>query len=274
MFVRLNTSMFTGRVKDEEVSQEVSSMKNADEKSGAWWTYLIPKHATKSIWAARTLCRKLHLNMTLPWNDDGSRILPSELFMDYTQKMRAAKAQYDEAVEAFLTEYPTIRSTAKDRLGKLWKDQTLPSTDELRERFRVGTVFYPLPDTGDFRVDLPAADIHEIQRQMEEQVGQVMKTAMMDVWNRLRELIVKVNDTMKEPEKVFRDSLFTNLQEFCELVPKLNIVGDNNLEEARTAIVTMLKGLKPEEIRADKKKRKTVSKNAKQVLDKIDDFFK
>ena len=46
---------------------------------------------------------------TLPWMDDGTRILKGSVFMAFTEAMAEPIRQFDEAVDAFIAAYPEIR---------------------------------------------------------------------------------------------------------------------------------------------------------------------
>jgi len=223
MITQLTFSVWTGRRKDSRVSSEVTANKNADNDSGAWWTYLIPRSSLHNVYVAYNKCKSVHNNLTLPWRDGGDRILPTAMFLEYSKAMREAKADFNEAVEKFLKEYPSLVDNARKRLGSLFDDKTLPTVAEVQGKFGVYQSIYPLPDTADFRVDLPKQVIEDIRKQMEGTIDTTIENAMTSIWERLSQLIEKIEKTLGEPKKVFRDSLIENLSEFCELIPKLNL---------------------------------------------------
>lgn len=272
MLVQLKVSVWSGRTKDKKVSNEVKTFKKAEDDAGAWWTYLIPKKAISQIWACEMYCRSLHYKLTLPWNDEGQRILSSDMYMDYMKQMRKATQKFDEAVETFLKEYPTIMASARKRLGDLYDGKTLPSIDNIRGKFGHSVEVFPLPRSEDFRVNLNNDDVKEIQNQITNSINSKMNEAMAELWNRLAQMVEKIAITLSEPKKIFRDSLISNLKEFCELVPKLNITSNKELENMRKEIIEQLAELKPDNLRESKKERKEASQKAKDVLEKIKGF--
>ena len=272
MLVELSLSVWTGRKKDKHVSEEVMSSKGAEKDAGAWWTYLIPRKAMKNVYSAYGRCRAVHNNLTLPWNDDGCRILPAAMFMDYSKAMREAKDEFSKAVEAFLEEYPALINQAHDRLGKLLDRNALPTPNQLRTKFGVHQRIYPLPDSHDFRVELAEGDVKDIRKQMEADINSSVSKSMTSLWQRLSELVAKIESTLNEPKKIFRDSLFTNLTDFCELIPKLNLTEDAALEGVRKELVERLTKLKPESVRTGKAERKVAHKTAKEMLEKIEGY--
>jgi hypothetical protein len=272
MLVNFTVSTWTGRVKDSQVSDEVMTNKNADSDSGAWWTYLIPKSALKEVTRAAVQTRVAFWKYTLPWQDGGCRILPSALFMEYTEGMRKATQAYDEAVSNFIKKYPEIIATSQTRLGKLSSTKALPSVATVRSRFGYRNSIFPLPSASDFRVDINDDDFAAAQKQVEDSIDQVTGKAMSSVWERFNELVGKVAETLKQPDKVFRDSLITNLSDFCVLLPKMNITDDNKLEQMRKLAVDKLANLKPGTLRDEPKERKTSAKDAKELLNKLKEY--
>jgi len=223
----------------------------------------------RDVYSTLSKCRATHKNLTLPWNDGGCRILPAAMFMKYSEAMRKAKTDYEEAVNEFLKGYPDIIEHAHERLGNLLKGKTFPSAAEIKHKFGVIQEIYPLPDSSDFRVDLAGEDVKEIRNQMKISIDTTIQKAMTDIWLRLAGLIEKVEQTLKQPKKVFRDSLINNLKDFCELIPKLNLTNDTQLESIRQETVKRLAQLKPDNLREGKQERKAAAKTAKEVLEKM-----
>jgi hypothetical protein len=79
---------------------------------------------------------------------------------------------------------------------------------------------------------------------------------------------------MRQPKKIFRDSLIENLSNFCELIPKMNLTQDNNLEELRKEAVKKLAELKPIDLRESRKDRRKAHKSAKEIMEKIKGYTK
>jgi len=272
MLTQLSFSVWTGRTKDNRISEEVIANKNAERDGGAWWTYLVSRKKMRNIHSSYNKCKFVHNNLTLPWRDGGCRILPTAMFLDYCKAMREAKAEFDEAVDEFLKEYPEILANAHKRLGHLLDGKSLPSVTEIKEKFGVYQEIYPLPDTADFRVDLSKEHVDEIRKQMKTSIDNTIEEAMTGIWQRLAELIRKIEETLSEPKKIFRDSLINNLKEFCELIPKLNLTNDSKLENFRKEATKKLANLRPDNLRKDKVERKTAHETAKEILKKMKEY--
>jgi hypothetical protein len=273
MLVRLTVSVWTGRTKDKVVSQEVTTAKHASSESGAWWTYLVPREHLKAIGAADSNCRTVWRKRTLPWTDEGCRILPSKMYMDYTNEMRKAITQFDEAVHNFVENYPTILGSAKKRLGDLAQTKQFPTVNEVKYKFGIRQTIYPMPDAADFRVNLSEDDADAIRDQISTIMNDTIKNAMSDIWGQMAALIGKVEEILAQPDKIFRGSLIGNLKEFCDLLPKLNLMDDENLEEIRKETLEKLAKLSPDDLRDNKIARKKAAKTAGDVLKKMKTFM-
>lgn len=272
MLVNIKISTWTGRKKNKQISEQIQNENNASTDSGAWWTYLIPKKHVQRIETAANNCRTIHYKFSLPWLDGGVRILPSEMLMDYTSKLREAIYKFDEVIDDFISDYPEIKISAHKRLGTLIDGKEFPSTEELRSKFGVHTDILPLPDVKDFRVKINAEDAEEIKSKMKESLDTMTQKAVGDIWRRLKELVEKIETTMKDPKKIFRDTLIGNLSEFVDLIPKLNLTNDNRLEEMRKEVKEKLASLKPIDLRESKTDRKKAHKSSKEILDKLNDY--
>lgn len=273
MLAHFQISCWTGRTKDSQVSHEVTLTKNADGDAGAWWTYLVPKRALKDVYRTAAICRSTHWKFTLPWQDGGSRILPSAMYLDYKAAMRVVTNNFDEAVSDFIKEYPAIMAASQKRLGQLSQNKSLPSASTLKTKFGHHTDVFALPSQPDFRFnDLSSDDLNDLNDQANKSITNITTKAMSSVWERLHELVDKIEGTLKQPKKIFRDTLITNLTDFCELLPKMNITDDSNLEAMRKEAVSKLTQLKPGNLRDDKTKRRQASKDAKDFLAKMKDY--
>jgi hypothetical protein len=74
--------------------------------------------------------------MTQPWLDDGARLLPSALFIDYANRIRDLKAEFHHAADEFASEYPIYVEDSKVRLGRLFSVSDYPGRYSQSVRIR------------------------------------------------------------------------------------------------------------------------------------------
>ncbi len=273
MIVDLTIGYWQGRKKDQDVSFQVTQQAEASSDSGAWWSQLIPRDELKPIRQAMGYGRKTHFEFSLPWMDNGQRVLPATAYMDYMQDMRMLKEQYVEAVEEFILRYPKLVEKACDRLGKLFKPDVYPDASELRSKFYWSINVFPLPDSKDFRVELQDKEIEKAKAQIETEVDRRMEIAMQDLWKRLYDTVSKAAESLSDPDKKFRNSLIENLVSVCDILPKLNIMEDPKLDEMKEIVMDKVANESAEVLRRDPKKRSKSAKEARKLVKEMDAIF-
>ena len=65
----------------------------------------------------------------------------------------------------------------------------------------------------------------------------------------------------------------TNVVELGELLPMINITGDERINEMARAIQELTSDLQASQLRVDKKLRSKTAKTAEQILKKVSDFI-
>jgi len=279
MLVDLNISMWTGRKQDKQVSEEIDAAKSTKTKAGNYHKKLLAGTARlDDIHKLVTGIRIWHYAQTLPWSDGGSRLLPMKNFFDYKATLSDYETQFADAVDVFLKEYPTLVSAAAFQLGDLFKGDEYPDAEKLRDKFRFRYVFLPVPDMGDFRVDVNEAHLVELKAQYESFYQNKLSEAMQDAWDRLHECLAKMSEKLADAQtprvtkdgevrtQIFRDSLITNAVELCELLTKLNVTNDSKLEQARKQLEVAMVGVTPKELREDDDLRADTKAKVDQIL--------
>jgi hypothetical protein len=274
MLADLNIGSWTGRKKDSQVSDEVLANKGASKDSGAWWTYLIPPDSLAKINAAAGKGRTEHYRLTLPWFDSGPRVLPSALFNEYMETIRKCREAFENAVDDFLLVYPSLAANAPARLNDLHKNKPLPTVDELRHWLYWNVSILPMPEATDFRVELGDDIVKEIKSDIEEQSQRASSTALSDCWQRLYKVTSAIADKLNDPKGIFRDTLITNAIELCDLLPKLNVVGDPDLNRLREELLSKVATQDQAVLRKNKKVRADVAKQASDIADAMKAFMK
>lgn len=273
MLIDLSIGIWTGRRKDDSVNAEVTGRAHAEKDAGAWWTRIIPPSHIKPIESAANVVRGIYYKFTLPWADNGMRILPSDRFIEFTAEVRKAQADFEQAVNTFMDEYPSLCDAAAQRLGALYKSEMFPSVRRLRRGFYLQTNVLPIPTAADFRVDVDAEECKNIRRNIEDQVKAAMQNATNDLWVRMHSLVKKIADKLSDSEGVFRDSLLGNLRDFVKVMPSMNIVDDKDIEQMQGDINKMLAGVDADTMRSDKTKRSKTAEKAKAILEKISGYM-
>jgi hypothetical protein len=277
MLVRLSISQWTARKCDKKITREVAQQHGAAEDAGRYNKTLIAKERLDAISKIATEARTAHYRNTLPWNDDGSRILPAARFMAYRDELNEIESRFTAAVEDFCRNYPDYVAAERTRLNGMFRIEDYPTHYEIRDAYSFATHIDPLPSADDFRVQLSQVETERIRQQIEERTAETTNAAMIDLWNRLYEVVKAAADKLSVPigedGSIFRDSLIGNVRDLVAILPDLNITNDPNLDEMVEQVKSALIHRRPDTLRTDAATRALAAQDAKSILDTMAAYF-
>jgi len=265
MLGTLNISVWNPKKTDRKVTLETLIQHGASQDAGAFVKNLLPDGAIDGVKKVESKLRTLFYRRSLPWRDDGIRILPAAVWFEFSAEMRALREEFDQAVGQFLIDYDAHRAKAKIALNGMFNDNDYPAVELVRQKFAVRLSVFPLPDSEDFRVDLPEDVRAAIGQEIDDSVKDSVVLANADLRSRLGKALASVVDRLSDSENIFRDTLITNLRSLCSDIPKLNISGDDGLLKL-TAEAEKIAHLEPDQIRADDTVRVSAHKTAGDIL--------
>jgi hypothetical protein len=275
MLCSLSISVWSARKHDVEASEEIAHQHGAQADAGRYHKVLLPKAALAEIQKIVSEARQEHYFMTLPWDDNGYRVLPAAAYMEHTDKMRALSSRFTPAVETLATRLNELLEEAKIRLGGLFRAADYPTPEELRAKYSFETKVLPLPDANDFRVTLGEEEKERIKRQITASVEASLQVGSRELWQRLYEAVSHMAERLLAykvtgvgVEHPFRDSVVTNLVKLVDILPKLNVTADAELErlaaEARASLL-----VDPQELRNSDSVRSETAQAASAIADRM-----
>ena len=271
MLIDLNISVWTGRKMDKKVSEEVDASKGTKARAGNYHKKLMAgSNKLENIQKIVTAVRAWNYQQTLPWSDGGSRLLPMKNFFNYKETLNNFENQFTRAVDEFIEEYPQLVSSSAFTLGDLFDRGEYPTADSLKDKFKFKFVFSPVPDAGDFRIEVEDSAKAELEAQYKSYYEQKLADAMADAWTRLHETLTHISERLDytdENKKKFWDSTITNATELCSLLSNLNVTNDPKLEDARQKLEKALSGIEPSDVRESEAIRSSVKSKVDAILD-------
>lgn len=269
MLVSLRISAWSARKYDRKVSQETVTAHNTTLDAGRFNKHLLPGDAPayKALVSHIANLRVLHYNQTLPWSDDGWRLLPVKNYQEYTDMVRAGMHKADSLLSDFVTDYPSMRDEARRILNGMYQDTDYPS--DIRSKYSWGVEYNPVPAGTDFRVTIASDEINAIAARTEQRVRDAFQEAMTGkdgAVTRLYEVVSNIQAKCSQHEAIFRDSLIGNARELCDILTRLNVTDDPKLEVLRRQ-TELLAVTEPQTLRDNADVRIAVANEAQSILD-------
>jgi hypothetical protein len=271
MLAAVHISIWTAVKHDRKISRDVANQHGAHRDAGRYNKQLL--RGANKLDDLRTLAgqiRQYFYKITLPWSDEGFRLLPSNFYFDLMARMREFEASFEQGVDSFLAVYPQYIDQVRPELNGLFREEDYPAAEKLREKFGVKVEILPIPSGGDFRVQMSAEEQARVSREIDANVRQSLTRGTEDLWKRLREVVSHMVDRLNEPESRFHASLVTNVVDLAEILPRLNVNGDADLNRFAEQIRQRLCNHSAQDLKKHDLLRVTAATDAANIVAQMD----
>ena len=272
MQVELSIGVWMGRKLDKGASKEMTQIKNAEDGTA---------RVIKSLlWNCEELdalvkfsanVRNWHYNSTLPWSDTGPRLLPTPKYFAYHQHMTALQAEFFRMVDVFLAQYDLEVAATQAKLGALFDVREYPTTDELRSKFTFRFNYIPLPDAGDWRLDIANDAFASLKEQYETHYTSQLTGAMKDIWQRLFDILTTLSRQLADKTEEGKSpriytSIFERMVDVLDLMETCNLTGDMNMQLMQRKLSAAFRGVNAESVKDDAYLRRETKKAVDEAI--------
>lgn len=269
----LNISVWTGRKLDKQVSAEIDADKHTRVRAGNYHKNLmagVSELEDIGKFAADT--RNWFTYRTLPWGNEGTKIIPTAGLFDFKAELADRERTFWELVDRFCGVYYTAIQGAQFKMGALFNADEYPPVETIREKFGFRYVFNPVPEAGDFRVDIGQTGLDELREQFTAAQTDAVAQAMKDMWGRIKEVTERLSRQLRveqsEKGKLYQSTLDGAL-ELCEMLKTMNLTGDAQMEQARRDLFNTLNGVELKDLKQDDGARLAVKAELDDLLSKF-----
>ncbi len=226
----------------------------------------------KAVTGIKTQIQEFWKANTLPFPEDGIRLLRQSALDGFEQGMQEAREDLRRAVEDLDAHYGEIREEARARLGALFNPEDYPSS--LVGLFGVAWD-YPSVEPPDYLLELKPALYEQERARVAARFDEAVRLAEQGFAEEFAKVVSHLCERLNGfgPDgkpKVFRDSAVNNAMEFFERFSSLNVGSnaqlDTLVEQARAAV----QGVAPKTLRTDGTARHTVSEQLAAVREQLD----
>ena len=120
-----------------------------------------------------------------------------------------------------------------------------------------------------------------MKRDIERHVEEQLHGAVGDLYRRMAEAVERVSERLREDDDgkplVFRDTMISNIRDLVDVVPRLNIFGDDELARLCEQVKEKIASVEPDALRPsrtfDPAARAQVKRDADDLAEKFAGYF-
>lgn len=275
MLVELNIHRWNGIKRRNDVRDELADNKRADHKGVRVDVQVVSDAFLKPIREILGQARRFHYANTLPWSDDGPRVLAVVRYERYRDAMNEFHTRYERAIESTarkLKKEKEARRAEMTGLGQLFDETLYPTPQQLRNMHKFTYRVTPLPSAADFRASLAADEIDRVRKDIESQLIDSMKLAHDEIVRRIHKYVKRLLDRLTADKVVITNSLIDTVRAMIDDLTELNFDDDATIN----ALIDDLKPIaayEPEMLRTNDETRKEAETQANKLMADLTAFM-
>ena len=278
MLVEFTAPMWTARKLDKGATDEVVHNKRAAAKDAARVNkhLLAGRNELEVIQQHVNAARTYVYENTLPWSDAGIRLLPTKNFMTFNQRMTQFEQEFVDMVNVFVQVYPSLITAQAMALGDMFNRSEYPAPQEVASKFSFRVNYMPVPNAGDFRVDVGNEAQAELQKKLSSLADERVSAAMADAKARLKGHLDRMLKQLrveevngKQKKGRIHASLIEGGLELCEALKALNITNDITIEAARVELEKLLRSVDTDDLRKQVDARTEIRTQVADIVDRF-----
>jgi len=275
--VSVEVNVWTATKQDRAISNEVTTMKNADSEAGKFTKNLLsssPEH--KALMNYRQTVYNWLQRSTYDWSGS-SRLLPLVNLERFMKEFETHDKEFNRLLDEFIVKYPQIVSDAAFKQGDMFDRSQYPDVGDVRSKFRIKLFVTTVP-SNDFRSSISSVIADDLKNHYERQVSEIIDNVMSDASERFLEIASRISNactevTPDEDGKVKRkkiyDTTITQAKELCQTLKEFNLTNNQALEDARSQLENALRDVSVEDLRESSYVRSVVKNDVDDILSKF-----
>jgi len=213
-----------------------------------------------------------HIKNTLPHSDDGWRVLPNALYLEYSNTMSNYASTLQVMQQNIINNYDTLVATDIAERNAHLSSQSkapvaalgdYPTRDHMAKLLYVQYYFEPISTANDFRYDMSPTD----KLRLNELVAGIEANAKADLYSQMlqpmQQFVTRMTTFKGEKGERLHATIVTNINDMLTHLPKLDLNGDETLaamlEEVKKVVTPLVfnpSALKEDAVLRDEAKAK------------------
>lgn len=169
-----------------------------------------------------------HKMHTLPYVDAGPRILPNDLYFEYTQQTKHLITQVENLKRTYMPQYDQLvledvmYRNSGHAAGRAHVDD-YPTAEQFDSAMSIDIRFQPMPDSRHFLFDLSEDDLKSFEQSELEAAAAMNADVLSRMLKPLSALTQRLQEYQGQKGERFHNSLVENVIEGCDTALKLAI---------------------------------------------------
>jgi hypothetical protein len=269
MISTLNISMIGISGKDETATQQANISLNTNQNAGYYSKCKVNRDDIRLILTIANDARRYRRNLTRPWGQGDTRLLPSTEVLDYTSNMSKFQFRFEQEVVEIQRNWPSIMHEQKVRLGPLFDPDEYPAQHEVPNCFGFRQELLPVPEGSHFVLDLEKRVLDQLRERLDTENKKRMQDSMKEMWQRLYEPVANMAYICGEDKSVHK-SLVANVENAIAILKRLNITNDQDFADMIELAELRLVGWTTNQIRKNKDLKAKLGEEAKDISAKLE----
>jgi hypothetical protein len=267
VLVHVTISQWRGRYVDDNVANEVAAKYGVQDTYDSYVKNLLPPAAFQAIRRNARDIRDFISKNTLPWQDNGIRVLPSKSYLKFMTQLSSLRDDFDRSVQLFVDNYPRWVEHAKQSKKGLFDETQYPSQQGLKNHFGVELNITPFPEVEDFRIDsVSENDMEALREQARASVGSAMDKASQALITRIRDRVQLLHQALKTPSRSVFETTVTAVPDMANLANDLNINDDPEVTFLANAVISTMQDVSADKIRLSSTFRREIADKLNVIL--------
>jgi hypothetical protein len=231
MLVKLTIRKAALTKRDEEAEAVIQQQLNDGSLMVNRKLFRDPQNPVSHIVSSLGQAYTFHKRHTFPYLDKGPRIVGNTVYLEYAAQMKERVREVEAMMNRVLPNYDQyvlddIRYRTQGPTPPRASVADYPTAYDFKAATSISVLPMPLPDARHFLFDMPDEEMQAFS-EMQERIESVVRTdTVRRMLKPLRHLTDKLAVPIGEGGGVFRDSAVENIVESVELVRKIGVIDD------------------------------------------------
>lgn len=284
VLVSVDVNVWSATKQDRVISDEVTTLKNADASAGRFVKNLLADdiHHKKVSNYRQTIYNWLKRS-TFRWNNSQD-LLPVANLEKFKVEFTDHETEYYRLLDNFLLNYQSIVSDMAFKQGDMFSQDDYPSVDEVRNKFGIRLYVAEVP-SHDWRCSISDDIAGDLKQQYEMQAEQIITGIVNDQVARITEVMESIShccgviekqdgttgEVIIKKRKIY-DTTIEKAKELCDTFKKFKPI-DNEISSKLSEVVVKLEnalnGVDTKSIRESDAVRDKVKSEVDDILSKF-----